>query len=240
MILDVNAILPRAELFQGIAPEDLPGLLEYLRARTEVFYKNEVFYRGGDERAEFCYLLSGRAMAFQYDYWGNRSVLAELGADSILFGSLAAGDGTEMDAVALGPCTVLVMSEKAYHLIPRLSQQQAFNRFNANLVRLLSRMYAQMLERNHILGQRTIRKKLMAYLSQQAMLAQSPHFTVPLSRQELADYLYVDRYALSHELGRMQEEGLLRFRRGVFTLAEITVPAPGKLPQNAADPGKKR
>ena len=68
------------------------------------------------------------------------------------------------------------------------------------------------------LVKRTTREKLLSYFSEQAERAGSSSFTIPYNRQELADYLSVDRSAMSTELGKLRDEGLLEFRKNEFTL----------------------
>ena len=70
------------------------------------------------------------------------------------------------------------------------------------------------------MSQRTLRDKVLSYLSSQAMITGSREFTIPYNRQQLAEYLSVDRSALSSELGKMKKEGILEFRKNWFRLLE--------------------
>ena len=89
-----------------------------------------------------------------------------------------------------------------------------------NLIRVLAQKNMQLNEKAGYLSQRSTREKLLSYLSAQARRAGSASFRIPFDRQQLADFLSVNRSAMSAELSRMQEEGLLRVSRSAFTLLQ--------------------
>ena len=94
------------------------------------------------------------------------------------------------------------------------------HRLIENMVRIIARKNRELMRKIEVVSKRTIRDKLLAYLSLQAQTQDSPYFDIPLGRAELAEYLCVDRSALTRELAKMKEEGILDYDRNSFRLLQ--------------------
>ena len=137
-----------------------------------------------------------------------------------MFGEVYACLGNEEllnHAVAVNPSVVLFMDVNRV-----LTVCPSACRFHGLLIRNLLNVMASknkmLTQKLQHMSQRTTREKLLSYLSEQSLKAGSPSFTIPFNRQQLADFLAVDRSAMSNELGKMRDEGLLQFDRSHFVL----------------------
>ena len=186
-------------------------------------YKRQYLLRAGAPCSSAGLLLSGRALIIQEDFWGNRNVLAALTPGQIFAESFACASGT--------PLTVSVAAEEdvraAFLDFQRMlaacpSSCPCHSRLLRNLLAVLAEKNLSLNEKLTHMGQRTTRDKLLSYLSAQARRQGSPRFRILFSRQQLADYLCVDRSGLSAELGRLRDEGMLSFQRYQFVPVSYT------------------
>ena len=211
-------VLRRVPLFAGLEEEQLMEALECLAARVKCAAKAAAVFRAGEKAAALGCVLSGGVQVCREDASGERIVLAGLEAGE-LFGeayAFAQDNTLAVSVYALEPTTVLLVP--ARRLLEPCQRACPFHaRLIRNLVTLLAEKNLQLSRNIRYLSARTIREKLTAYLEEQALRAGQDSFTVPFDRQALADYLCVDRSALSRELGRMRSEGLLEFERSRFT-----------------------
>ena len=173
----------------------------------------------GDAVRNIYVVLAGAVEVHVDDYWGNRSVLAVVEAGHIFGAAYAFGNvaAYPIAAEALSDSRVLMVPLDAYrasastHPVLYAKAQQAF-------LQALALRSVAMLHSVEQVKQRTLRQKILAYLSYQSAVQGSTHVTVPLTRQGLADYLAVDRSALCRELSRLQAEGLLAYHKNEFRL----------------------
>lgn len=216
---DFNEIAVDLPLFDGVPKEKVPHVLQCLNAALSRYRKGERICRGGEKQKRCSYLCEGTAFLVSNDYWGNRSILNEYDPGSIIAADRFFGKGETMpaDVIAAEECTALHFDLQK-HVEAKPCCMVHIERIRANLARCLAQMNAQLIDRMSILANRSTREKVMAYLSRQAELNGSATFDIPYSRQELADALYVERSALSHELGKLQKEGRISFSRRSFTL----------------------
>ena len=206
-------------LFSGIPPKNVDKLMDIFHGRIEVFYKNETF---GGNQGEICFIMTGKAYACQLDYWGNRSILINLAPGSMLVGMALPGfETTHVEAVASATVTALFIRREAEGTWRYSALQPDMEKYKTNFDTILAGMYLALLQKHYVAEQRTIRDKILAYLSPYALNSDGKEFTIDMTRQELADYLYVDRCALCHELSRMQDEGLLTYHRNRFHLSDV-------------------
>lgn len=218
-MMEYSGILTQSKLFEGIKKEEITEMLSCLLADLREFAKGEYIFRRGDTISDIALLLEGAVHIQKEDYWGNLSILSEIN-EGELFGEVYACLGnTKMinNAVAVSPVKVLFMDINRI-----LTTCPSGCRFHERLIHNLlsaiaskNRMLTQKLEH---MSQRTTREKLLSYLSEQSMKAGSSSFEIPFNRQQLADYLSVDRSAMSAELGKMRDDGLLEFQRNHFLL----------------------
>lgn len=211
--------IPDSPLFAHIPPENLPGLLECLQAQPRSYEKGQVIFWAGQTVEHVCLVLTGETQLWQEDILGNRSIISRFGPGQ-LFGEAYALSGHNVIAgtvVAVQP-TELLFIHKSRLLGVRCGGGECYHQLLENLLVLFAEHSLQLSRKLSCLSRRTLREKLLGYLSTQSRLAGSNRFSIPYSRQELADYLSVDRSALSKELSRMKAEGLLDYHRSDFLL----------------------
>ncbi|MDL2225602.1 Crp/Fnr family transcriptional regulator [Eubacteriales bacterium OttesenSCG-928-M02] len=211
--------LKESPLFLGIAQEDIPGMLACLSAERRTFPRRAYIFHAGDRAGDIGIVLSGGVHIIKEDYWGNRTILAQVGPGD-LFGEAFSCAGVErlaVSAVAVEESEILFLHYRK--IITQCSSACIFHqRLIENLIQVLAQKNIYLTQKMEVLTKRTTREKLLSYLSTQAVEVGKGSFTIPFNRQELADYLSVDRSAMSTELGKMQAEGLLLFEKNRFTL----------------------
>lgn len=212
-------VLQSCGLFDGIAADELRALLDCVGGRMRPFARGEAVLQA-DSRAEYVgIVLSGSAQIVRDDFYGNRSIQAVLQPGE-LFGEAFACAGVERLPVTVEgvqPGTAMVI--RLNRVVETCSNACAFhNRMVMNLLREMAAKNIQLNQKLEILTRRTTREKLMAYLLSQAKRARSNSFAIPFDRQALADYLGVERSALSAEIGKLRREGVLESERSRFTL----------------------
>lgn len=212
-------ILKKCPLFRGIEDEYLLKMLTCLGAKTEYFDKKRTIFAEGSAAQSIGILLSGSAQVSQVDYNGNRSILSEVHPSEVFAEAFACAevDSLPIAIIADEPCEVMLIDCR--HILHTCSNGCGFHhQLIFNLMRDLATKTIQFHQRIEITSKRTTREKLWAYLSLQAKKAESGCFTIPFDRQELADYLEVERSGLSAEIGKMKKEGLIRCEKDRFEL----------------------
>lgn len=205
-------------LFAHVELSALPEMLHCLQARFQHYAKGEYIYPPDQQVTELVLLLSGSIVLSNEDFFGNKSVL-----DKVLPGGLCgeayatlnlppevnvqAGENCEVLLLPIGKLITVCTNACSRHAI-----------LIRNLLQILAERNLQLVNKFAHISKRTTREKLLSYLYQQARLNGSLTFTIPFSRQELADYLFVERSAMSHELSKLRQEGLLDFHRNSFKL----------------------
>ena len=206
-------------LFARIEGEQLESLLRCLAARSRT-YKKDTFVFRVEERASFVGLvLSGGVNIIQEDFWGNRTILAHMGAGD-LFGeafSCAEVEHLPVSAVATEASEIMLVD---YRKIVTVCPSACIfhSQLISNMLRILAAKNIMLTRKIEHISKRTTREKLLAFLSAQAVQAKSSVVQIPFDRQELADYLCVERSALSRELGAMKKAGLLDYEKNRFVL----------------------
>lgn len=213
------AVLKSAPIFSGIAEEERDAMLICLGARTETFARGAYLLREGDRAESMGLLLAGSALIVQEDFWGNRNLVARIGPGQLFAEAFACSPGAALgvSVTADESCAVLWLNVGRV-LTTCPSACARHSRMIRNLLSALADRNLRLSEKLTHMGRRTTREKLLSYLSAEAKRQGGPEFDIPFSRQQLADYLGVERSAMSAELGRLRDEGLLTFRRSHFRL----------------------
>ena len=214
-----KASLTNCRLFAGIDGNSLESLLTCLEAVSRVYAREDFIFTAGEKAEYVGIVLTGSVHVLQDDFWGRRMILAHIGPGG-LFGeafSCAGAVALPVSAAAAEPAEIMLIDYRKS--VTTCSAACAFHsRLIGNMLGILAEKNILLTKKMEHLSRRTTRGKLLSFLSAQAMQAGSDCVEVPFNRQELADYLCVDRSALSRELGVMQAEGLLRYRKNRFEL----------------------
>ena len=220
-----TAVFSHVDLFQGIRPEELQLLLPCLHAREKRYVKGQVICRAGDTVTELGIVASGSVNVLVNFYWGGSSIFGHFEAGQVFGETYAALPERELlvDVVAAEDCEIVFLNMEK--LLTTCQNGCAWHhRVIRNLIRLSAEKNISLSTRMMHTAPKTIRERLSLYLSEQAQRNGGDCFAIPYSRQQLADYLGVDRSALSNELSKMQQDGLIRFRRNEFTLLKDLEP----------------
>ncbi|MBC8536514.1 Crp/Fnr family transcriptional regulator [Feifania hominis] len=211
--------LSKTALFRGAAADELPQILACLGAVSRTYGKAQTIYRAGELVTSLGLVLTGRVQIEADDLWGNRSVLDSLGPGAVFAETYACipGERLMVNVVAAQPAEILFL--QAARILEGGGEDCAHRGL------LIRNLFAISAQKNLSLSRRifhtsskSIRGRLLSYLSAQAARQGSREFTIPFNRQQLADYLSVERSALSHELGKMARDGLLRTEKNHFIL----------------------
>jgi len=214
-----SEILKECPLFDGIEEQELLRMLDCLGAKVEHFDKKYTIMSEGTPANWIGIMLSGSAQVLQIDYYGNRSILSDL-QPAEMFAEAFACAGVQTVPVAVvanEPCEVmLINSDRVLH--PCANHCGFHHRLIFNLMRNLASKTLIFHQKLEILAKRTTRDKLMTYLLLCAKKAGKSKFSIPFDRQELADYLEVDRSGLSAEISKLRNEGALKSNKKQFEL----------------------
>lgn len=206
-------------VFFGMSDNELKGLLECFNARVRKYEKEEMIIRQGDIISNIYLILDGAVNIEKDSYWGRRIIISRLGKNENLALSFVGSKNVEssVDAITVDETLVLILGyEKCTSMC-----QNACTRHKVlinNLFQILSKENIELIQKIENVSQKTIRDKLLTYLSNEAQKNHSNNFNIKFNRQDLADYLNVDRSAMSFELSKLQKEGLLKYNKNNFEL----------------------
>lgn len=212
-------VLKTVKLFKGIEESNLLPLLSCLSAKAVQYEKDQTVFFSGESIEQFGIVLSGQVQTVQDDYYGNRNILVKIDEGN-LFGESFACAG-----IKILPVSVITSAESELLFIDcrRLAAPCAkacgfHSRLIQNMLGIVSLKNISLTQKIEFTSKRTTREKLLAYLSAIAREAGNSRFSIPFNRQELADYLSVERSAMSAELSKLRNDGILRFHKNQFEL----------------------
>ena len=209
-------ILRNCKLFESIEDENLLVMLSCLGAEVMSYTKNQYIFTEGETASHMGILLSGTAQIVRVDFYGNRRIVTTI-KPSELFGESFACAETEsvpVNVIAEIECEVMLIdSRKILH--PCCNTCEFHSRIIFNLMKSIAAKNLLLNQKIEIISKRTTREKLMAYLMIQAKQHGS-NFTIPYDRQELADFLEVDRSGLSAEISKLRKENVIECKRSFF------------------------
>jgi CRP/FNR family transcriptional regulator, dissimilatory nitrate respiration regulator len=210
-------VLKTVALFKGIDDSDLQSLLTCLSAKMAHFDKGQTVFSYGENIKRFGIVLSGQVQVVQDDYFGNRSILAKMDAANLFGESFACADIDTLPVSVIATVESELLFIDARRLSASCAKACVFHgRLIQNMLNILSNKNIQLTQKIEFTSKRTTREKLMAYLSAEAKKAGEGCFVIPFDRQELADYLSVERSAMSAELSKLRDDGVLKFHKNVF------------------------
>jgi CRP-like cAMP-binding protein len=212
-------------LFAGIDADELDAMFVCLSPRKKSFAKGEYVYVENDDAAAVGVVVSGNVDIIREDYWGNRSIITRAGSGELFaeaFSCAARPCNAEsrtlpVSVVANEECEILLLDYR--RILLTCSSACGFHtRLIENMLRVIAGKNISLISKLQHLTQRNTREKLLSYLSEQAVRSGANKFDIPFNRQELADFLSVERSAMSAELSRLKAEGLLYYRKNHFEL----------------------
>ena len=204
-------------LFDGVARREMDGLLLRLHSKQIAFDRNELIMGAGERVQSMGLLLSGAAYVIKDDFWGERTVLSALRPGDVFAEEHALLPDVPLETSVMGAAPGEALLLDAREIFRDMSDESS-SRVAGNLMTILARKNLLLSRQTEILSKRTIRERLISYLSAEAFHRGLSAFEIPFSRQELADHLSVDRCALCTEISRMKEEGIIEAERRTFVM----------------------
>ena len=206
-------------LFHGIKQDELNAMLSCIGYHIGTFKKGDIVAFEGDNLKHIGIVMKGSVDMVKEDLWGNKTMLLRMGKDELFGETFACGSDS------LSVVTFLVSEDAKILFMPfdRVMHSctmacQFHHRLIENMVKIIADKNRDLMRKVDVVSKRTIREKLLAYLSIQAQVQDSRYFEIPLGRVELAEYLCVDRSALTRELVKMKDEGLIDYDRNCFRI----------------------
>lgn len=212
-------ILRSCPFFNGMRDEEILSILHCVQASTVARPRGAYILRAGDTTEVMGLVLSGSVLILQEDLWGHRNILSKCTAGDFFGEPYAATSGAvlNINAVAEDDCTLLFLNVKRL-LTSCPTACDHHQKLIRNLVSVLANRLLVFNDKITHVSKRSTREKLLSYLSSESVRQASLSFDIPFDRQQLADYLCVDRAAMSVELSKLQKEGILKTKRRHFEL----------------------
>lgn len=211
-------ILKNSYLFSDIKDEEIKNMLPCLSVREKNFKKGETILAIGDKSEEIGVVVKGSAHIVQEDYWGRKIIISEL-HNSDVFGEVFATlrKKSEVNIQAIKDSTILFLNISK--VITICSHTCSYhNKLVQNLLISIAEKNLKMTQKINCMGKKSIREKLLTYLSTQSIKTGKNKFKIPFNRQDLADYLSVDRSALSNEISKLKKEGQIKVEKNEFEI----------------------
>ena len=224
------SLLSASPLFSGIAPEDFPGMLSCLHAFTRKFPRNSPILPAGTPARSIGILLEGTAHIIVSDVFGNQTIVNALEPPDIFGEAFCCAGSAVLPVSVLAAADSKVLFLDYQKILSGTAPCPFHSILIENMIRVLAQKNILLNQKLRFLSRRSTREKLLAYLSAAAQQSGSLDFTIPFDRQGLADYLCLDRSAMSAELSRMQKDGLITYRKNRFRLNPSSGLAPEDFP----------
>ena len=213
------SVLKRTQMFAGIGDDEIATMLSCLGAHLDSYKKGEYVLRQGEHISDIAVLVSGNLHIQSDDYWGNRSILGQISVGDMFGEAYVAPESGPLlnDVVAIEDSVVIFFDIK--RIITTCSSACRFHStIVQNMFFAISEKNRKLVQKLGHMSKRSTREKLISYLSDEAKRQSKSSFAIPFNRQQLADFLSVDRSAMSNELCKMRDEGLLEFEKNQFKL----------------------
>ena len=206
-------------LFDGIQSEDLKAMLGCIGYHIGSFKKGGTIAFEEENIKHIGILLSGAVDMVKEDLWGNKTMLVRMRKNELFGETFACGEDN------LSVVTFVVSEDANILFIPfnRVMHSCTMacvfhHRLIENMVHIIANKTRDLMRKVEVISKKTLREKIQAYLSIQSQVQESRYFVIPLGRVELAEYLCADRSALTRELSKMKDEGLIDYDKNCFRI----------------------
>lgn len=213
--MDKNEAIEKCRLFSGISKEQTEKLLVCLGAKEETYEKGQTVLSPFTKCNKTAIVLYGKVYAERYDVNGNKTILSVLEEGDVFGEAISNSESKSSDIAVIAQSKVSVL-----WICPEcITESSAYTiAFFKNLTHILASKLLSFNERIFILSKKSVRDRICTYLYMQAKLGTV--FTVALDRNGMADYLGVERSALSRELSKMKSDGLIDYHKSSFKLSD--------------------
>lgn len=215
-------ILKSNPLFKGLGEDEVRDILKSVSARTVTKKAGEYIFYEGDRTEHMGIVVLGGALIVQEDVWGHRNIMSRISEDDIFAEVFAAVDGAVLNvsAVAESDCKILLLNVSKLLLLSE--KGGIYSTVIKNLVSLLAKKTMAFNDKITHISKRTTRDKLLSFLSAESVKRGRLSFDIPYNRQQLADYLCVERAAMCVELSKLQKDGVIKYAKNHFQLTRIS------------------
>ena len=218
-------VLKKTQLFAGVEENEAASMLDCLQAKLQTYTKGEYVLHQGEYLHDITVLVKGSLHIQKDDYWGHHSIINIITEGEMFGEAYAAPDSGAIlnDVVAIEDSAIIFFDvNKILTVCPSACKFHSI--VIKNLYLAISEKNRKIMQKLTHMSNRSTREKLMSYLSEQAAMQNNSTFVIPFNRQQLADFLSVDRSAMSNELCKMRDEGFLLFHKNNFTLLQSNPP----------------
>ena len=215
-------ILRSCPFFSGMSDQEILTILHCMDARVRKMDRNAYIFRAGESTETMGLVLSGSVLVIQEDLWGHRNILAKVMPGDFFGESYAATPGSVLNVSVVTNEDSEILMLNVNRLLTTCSHSCTHhNHLIRNLVSVLAGKVLQWDSKITHISKRSTREKLLSYLSSEAIRQGKLAFDIPYDRQQLADYLSVERAAMSAELSKLKKEGILDTQKNHFVLQRI-------------------
>ena len=214
-------VIQQVALFRGMDEAELAASLSALSAKEKTYEMDETILYAGNVSEHMGLVLEGSVTIESNDVWGNRTILSHIEKGGTFAETYALLEDEPMlvDVIANEKSNILFLRIGSLNLLQQdISPWRV--KLIGNLLRISSQKNLHLSGRSFHTAPKSIRGRVMAYLNSVSLQKNKIDFDIPFDRQQLADYLNVERSALSRELSNMQQDGLIIVRRNHFEIAK--------------------
>ena len=211
-------IIKSVALFKTISEHEIKSMLTCLKTKTISYKKDDILLMEGDKPEYIGLVLEGQLHIVKDDFDGNRTLIAALMPGDIFAEALCCANISESPVTVLAhtECTVMLFQfSKILNTCPNSCVYHS--KIIENMVRMIAEKNLFLQKRLEIITLKSIRAKILQYL-ETFSVKQGKEFIIPVNREKMAEYLAVDRSALSHELMKMKQDGILEYQKNKFKI----------------------
>lgn len=211
--------LTKVPLFEGLSEEEITGIMPCLGAKVKEYKKNQIIFLEGEKANKFGIVLDGSVQLIKEDYSGNRSMIGIIEKKNLFAEAYACSDDEFYPVSAVAEVNSIIMIIEISHITSSCINSCNIHRLLfRNLMKIIANKNVLLGRKIEYMSKRTTKEKLMSYLSSESERAGSKSFTIPYDRQELADYLGVERSAMSAEISKLRKEGIIEANKSDFKI----------------------
>lgn len=211
--------ISKLPLFEGIQFDDLEAMLKCIGYQIGSYKKGEIIAFEEEHIQHIGIVLSGAVDMIKEDLWGNKTMLVRIRKGELFGESFACGDDASSIVTFMATEDVEILFIPFRKVMQTCSRVCTFHhRLTENMVRVIANKNRDLMRKVEVVSKRTLREKILAYLSLQAQINEHRYFEIPLGRVELAEFLCADRSALTRELAKMKSEGLIDYDKNCFRI----------------------
>ena len=209
----------RSPLFLGIRPEDMDAMLGCIGYHVREYKKGEIIAFEAETINHVGLVMKGSVDMIKEDVWGNRTMLLRSYAEDVFGETFACGEDSLSVVTFVAAEDSKVMFLSFCRVMHTCTHACVFHQtLIENMVRIIARKNRELMRKIEVVSKKTLREKILAYLSIQSQAQGASRFEIPLGRVEWAEYLCADRSALTRELSKMKDEGLIDYQRNWFEI----------------------